>query len=54
MCYIIVPDEIKKKQRIVDQYEIGAGKFKENTPGYVLELHEEILKFYREETEGLM
>lgn len=54
MCYIIVPEEIEKKQKVVDQYEIGAGKFKENTPDYVLKMHEEIIDFYKKETEGLM
>lgn len=53
MCYIIVPEEIKKKERIVKPYKIGAGKFKEDTPDYILKLHEEIMQFYSEETDGM-
>lgn len=52
MCFIVVPEEIKKKERIVSQYEVGAGKFKEDTPAYILEMHKEILDFYSEETDG--
>ena len=52
MCFIIAPEEIQKKERIVKPYMVGAGKFKNGTPDYIIEMHKEVLKFYIEETEG--
>ena len=53
MSYIIEPLEIQEKQKQIEPYLIGAGKFKEGTPEYIIQLHEEVLDFYRRETNGV-
>ncbi|MCR4651074.1 MAG: hypothetical protein K5662_04900 [Lachnospiraceae bacterium] len=50
----ILPDDLQKKQRIVYQYLIGCGVFKEGTPDYVLEYDKEIQDFYDKEMDGVM
>ena len=53
MAYIIPTPEIEEKQKQVEPYLIGAGKFKECTPDYIKKMHEEILDFYRKELDGI-
>lgn len=50
----ILTEDLKKKQKIVDQYKIKWGVFKEGTPEYVIEYDKEIQSFYDREMEGVM
>lgn len=49
----ILTEELKRKQKIVDQYKIKWGVFKEGTPDYVLQYDKEISDFYERESEGV-
>lgn len=50
----ILTDDLREKQKIVNQYKIGHNKFKEGTPDHVIEWDKEIAEFYRKESEGVM
>lgn len=50
----ILPEDLKRKQKIVDQYKIKWGVFKKGTPDYVLQYDKEITDFYDREMDGEM
>ena len=52
MSFIIVPDRIKRMERQIKPWEIGAGIFKEGTPKEILEMDKEVMDFYDNVMDG--
>ena len=54
MCYIIPPEEIKEKERIIKPFKKNGCELKDDAPEYIVKIAKEIRDFYYRETYGLM
>lgn len=51
---LIITEEIREMMDRVNEWEIGAGIFKEGTPREILDLHDRILNEWASEMDGVM
>ena len=48
----IIPKEIQDKIDMYKPWQTGAGVFKEGTPNHIILIHDEVLKWFKEVTDG--